>query len=159
MGGVQDTMYVDLLSVLEENYIEMIEGATSWKDYLSLFLTNLTFFIGYGITLFLMGILKVADMSMVSGYLLSRIFLLQVMKFLFPIAVAFSSLKQTSGLLGKWIRMYIGISLLGIVYIGILGFCALAATTLQSSFGFADSGGIFDSYLNMNFTVWGTLYV
>lgn len=157
MGNVEDDMYTDLLSTVSEDYIMITDGAHDWMDMISVVLSNLTFFIGFIFVLLLSGIVKIADMSMVCGFLLSRIFLLDVMKFLFPIAVAFSSLKQTSGLLGKWIKMYVGLSLLGIVYIGILGFCSITTTALQNSFREVGNGGFFDGYLNMNSSVWGAL--
>ena len=58
VGNTNDTMYADLLSTLEENYFVMTDGAETWKDLLSAVLTNMTFFVGYGITLLLMGIVR-----------------------------------------------------------------------------------------------------
>ena len=126
-------------------------------DILTAIVSNLVFFIGYTLALLLMVICKIAEMAMVCGYLLARVFLLEVMKFLFPIAVALSTIKQTSGLIAKWLRMYIGLSLLGIVYIGIIHFCALTQEHLQNAFTDYSGDGFFSNFLTMNMSVWGSL--
>jgi hypothetical protein len=154
IGGVEDTMYSDLLGVLNEDYALMMDGANDWMDMLGVILSNIMFFVGYLLVLLLSGIVLLADMSMVCGYLLTRVFLLEIMKFLFPIAIALSTLKQTSGLIGKWLRMYIGLSLLGVIYIGIIGFSSLVAVELQNEFMSFEKADFWGSYLNLHYSIW-----
>lgn len=157
MGSVDDSLYANLLSSINDDYLMQIEGASGAMDMASAVLGNLAFFIGYVIVLLLAGICKIAEMSMVCGYLLTRVFFLEIMKFLFPIAVALSTLKQTSGLIAKWLKLYIGLSLLGIIYIGIIKVCDLTQVALHSSFKLGFTSNEFIGYLNMNGSVWGAL--
>lgn len=157
MSTTESSIYTDLMDNLTQQYDDVMFGADSWSDMLTSILGNVIFFIGYILALILMGICKIAEMSMVCGYLLVRVFFLELMKFLFPIAVALSTIRQTSGLIAKWLRLYIGLSLLGIFYIGILRLCDLTQSALQSSFSGEYASDLFDSYLNLNMGVWGSL--
>lgn len=157
MSTVDSSGYTDLLASLNINYDLIIAPANGWVDYLTVILGNITFFIGYILVLVLMGLCKIAEMSMVCGYLLTRIFFLEIMKFLFPIAIALSTIKQTSGLIAKWLRLYIGISILGIVYIAIFKICDIALVELQSAFTNYDGEGFFEGFLGLNVSVWGAL--
>lgn len=155
MSGIDDSLYSDILMTVNENYENMMDGATDWLDMLGAILSNFSFIGGYLLVLFLLGMCKIADMSMVCGYLLTRIFFLEVLTFLFPIAVALSTIKQTSGLIAKWLKLYIGVSLLGIIYIGIIKLCSITQSALHSSFLTENSSDFFDAYLNMNLSIWG----
>lgn len=157
MSTIDDSLYSDLLMAINEDYETAMSGATNWWEMLGAILSNLSFFIGYILILILMGVCKIADMSMVSGFLLTRIFLLEVMKFIFPIAIALSTLRQTNGLIAKWVKLYIGLSLLGIIYIGIIKMCSLTQYYLHRSFTNDMSTTFLDSYLNMNMSIWGGL--
>jgi hypothetical protein len=157
VAGVDDTMYSDLMGILNEDYMLMMEGADGALELLAVVLSNLMFFLGYIIVLLVSGIVLLADMSMVCGYLLTRVFLLELLQFLFPIAVALSTLKVTSGLLGKWVRIYIGVSLLGAVYIGIIKFCSLVTIALQKSFQAGERADFWDSFLNLHSSAWAAI--
>lgn len=157
MQTVEDSVYTDLLFEIRDDYEAMNAGAEDWMDYIGVFFGNIGFFVGYMVALLLVGIVKIADMAMVTGYLLTRVFFLEIMKFLFPIAVALSTLKQTSGLIGKWLKLYIGVSVLGIIYIGIIKLCSITQLALQAQFKNVNNDGMFDSYMSMNLNVWSSL--
>lgn len=82
----------------------------------------------------LISFMKIADMAITVGYLLSRLFLIQLMKLFFPFVIALSTLDITKDLFGKWIKRYIGLFLLGLAYIGIINFCYLIQSTLLNQF-------------------------
>ena len=138
----------DLYSKLNDELLVQLENVfgsddLAWYDFISLIVGNLIFFVGYIIALLLMGLCKIADLSMTAGYLLSRLFLIELMKFIFPIVIALSTLDQTKDLLGRWIKKYIGLFVLGIAYIGIIHFCALVQNALQTQFTVNDSDALF----------------
>ena len=74
--------------------------------------------------------LHFVDIAITSMYLLQRVFLLQLFKFLFPFAVAFSALKETQSMFWKWIKIYIGLFVLGIAYIAIIKFSVVVYGTI-----------------------------
>ena len=89
----------------------------------------------YGLFLgILVSLIKLADLAVTAGFLLSRLFLIQLMKLLFPFVIALSTLEITKDLLGKWIKRYIGLFLLGLAYIGIIKFCAVLQDVLLLQF-------------------------
>lgn len=93
-----------------------------------------------GILGILVSFMKIADMAVTVGYLLTRMFLIQLMKLLFPFVIALSTLDITKDLLGKWIKRYIGLFLLGLAYIGIINFCYLVQDSLLDQFSTLPSG-------------------
>ncbi|CAH8295972.1 hypothetical protein EV196_11320 [Mariniflexile fucanivorans] len=157
MSTTQSSLYTDLLQMLTDDYDTIVKDAEDGWDMLTAILGNLIYFIGFLIVLVVMGICKIAEMAMISGYLLTRVFFLEIMKFLFPIAVALSTIKQTNGLIAKWLRLYIGLAILGIVYIGIIKFCDLTQMHLQNSFKMAGDLDFFNSFLSVNSSIWGAL--
>lgn len=82
----------------------------------------------------LAGLCKIADLSITAGYLLQRVFLLELLKFLFPMAIAFSTSSQLGRFFYSWILRYIGVFIMGIAYIGIIKFTTLVGTTLANQF-------------------------
>ncbi len=156
MNSTPSTLYTDLLTTLELDYVLMTSSAEDGLDMFGLVSGNITYFVGYLLVLILVGICKIAEMSMICGYLLTRVFFLEIMKFLFPIAVALSTIKQTSGLISKWLRLYIGVSLLGLIYIGILKICDITQEQLQASFT-NYSPDFFGSFMNLNISIWAAL--
>ncbi|MFI8410835.1 hypothetical protein ACIGHM_29045 [Streptomyces diastaticus] len=157
MTSTKNTTYTDLIASLSTHYEVVMGEPDDAIELFSAMVTNITFFIGYIISLLLMAVCKIAEMSMVCGYLLARVFFLEIMKFIFPIAVALSTIKQTSGLISKWLKLYIGLSLLGLIYIGIFKICDITQTQLQNSFTSYENAGFFDSFLSMNASIWGSL--
>lgn len=70
------------------------------------------------------------DVAVTSMYLLQRVFLIQLFKFIFPLAIAFSTLDKMSDMLYRWIKIYIGLFVLGIAYIAIIKFSVIVYDTL-----------------------------
>ncbi len=88
---------------------------------------------------------KIADLSMTSSYLLVRLFMIQLFKLLFPLVIALSTLDATKDLLGKWIKKYIGVMVLGLGYIAIINFCNVVQELLVKQFIENESGEKFAS--------------
>lgn len=72
------------------------------------------------------------DVAITSMYLLQRIFLIQLFKFIFPLALAFSTLDKMSDMFYRWIKIYIGLFILGIAYVAIIKFSVSVHTVLQN---------------------------
>lgn len=79
---------------------------------------------------FVASLLHLIDVAITSMYLLQRIFLIQLFKFIFPLAIAFSTLDKMSDMLYRWIKVYIGLFVLGIAYIAIIKFSVVVYDTL-----------------------------
>ena len=72
---------------------------------------------------------------------MQRVFILQLLKFLFPLAIALSTYSGTQKLFHSWILRYIGIFILGIAYIGIINGTSLLQRALLNQFGADNSFG------------------
>lgn len=83
-------------------------------------------------TFFVAKVLHLIDVAITSMYLLQRVFLIQLFKFIFPLAVAFSTLDKMSDMLFRWIKIYIGLFVLGIAYIAIIKFSVIVYNTLAN---------------------------
>lgn len=83
-------------------------------------------------TFILAVILQVVDIAITSIYLLQRLFLIQLFKFVFPFAVAFSTLKETQDMFFRWIKIFIGLFVLGIAYIAIIKFSVIIYNTIAN---------------------------
>ena len=101
-------------------------------------------------------IFYVADMAMTCSYLLTRVFLIQLLKLLFPLVIALSTLDITKDLFGRWIKKYIGQLILGLAYIAIINFTNVVQELLVAQF-LSDSGGNFASIGYMSPTFVGCL--
>lgn len=92
------------------------------------------------ILIVLITLCKIADLAMTAGYLISRLFLIELMKLLFPLVIALSTLDATKDLFSKWIKRYIGLFLLGLAYIGIINFCSVLQDSLLMQFAKDEDG-------------------
>lgn len=72
------------------------------------------------------------DVAITSLYLLQRLFLIQLFKFIFPLALAFATLDKMSDMFWRWIKIYIGLFVLGIAYIAIIKFSVVIYNTIAS---------------------------
>lgn len=122
------------MQTLGEQYKNFIDSNdSSWFDSSTL-LANLGSFIAIGFSSLILLIIKIGDLSVTVGTLLVRSFMIQLMKFIFPIIVALSTLDSTKGLLMKWGKIYLAILLLGIIYIGVINFSLTVFTIITNSF-------------------------
>ncbi|WP_395076789.1 hypothetical protein [Flavobacterium sp.] len=143
MGNTSSDLYTELNTAMEEQWNSTMAGCITWYDYLGAALSSVLFVITFVVAQLLMVLCKIADLSITTGYLLVRVFLIQFMKMVFPLIIALSTLDITKDLLGRWIKKYIGLFVLGIAYIGILHFTSLMQTALISQFRQANGDGLF----------------
>ena len=114
-------------------------GADAWYDYIAIFFANIYILIIYIISLVLGALLKIADLSITASYLVVRLFIVKLLQFLFPLAVALSTYSGTQKLFHTWILRYIGVFILGVAYIGIINITGLIQTTILQQF---ESSGV-----------------
>lgn len=88
------------------------------------------------------GLCKIADLSITAGYLLQRVFIVKLLQFLFPLAIAFSTSTQLGKFFYSWIMRYIGVFILGIAYIGIIKFTGIVSTSLVNQFDISPTKGV-----------------
>lgn len=133
MYGTPSNLYEELATSIKQHNDDLLEDI-GFLDMLSMPI-DLLLTLFYGALLsFLITLCKIADLAMTAGYLIARLFLLQLMKLLFPLVIALSTLDITKDLLAKWIKRYIGLFLLGLAYIGIINFCSALQDTLLMQF-------------------------
>ena len=141
-GSVSSQMNMptnDIYTIIEEEINMKIEkifaDADGWMDYMVVIGDSIGAILGLVLVSLLVVIVKIADMCVVTSYLLLRIFFIKLLVFLFPLAIALSTLDATKNLLGSWIKRYIGAFLLGIAYMGIIAFTNLIVTSMSNQFG------------------------
>jgi hypothetical protein len=130
----QPNAYQFILDKLMTKYAAIWDGVDGVFDSLDFFIKALPGFLVLIIGIILALLCMIADVSLTCGYLLTRLFMIEVMKFVFPIVIALSTLDMTKDLLGRWIKKFIGLFVLGILYLGIINFSELLATTLLNQF-------------------------
>jgi len=133
MGETESSLYLELEEEFASQMERLSEG-TGTRIFNLIVPTTFLFFIVNGIVTIVMFFLKIADMSMTAGYLISRLFLIELIKFIFPIVIALNTLDAFKDLFFKWIKRYIGLLVLGIGYIGVIHFCSLLQKALLEQF-------------------------
>jgi hypothetical protein len=100
--------------------------------------TDIKFFVSYipnaimaGIVVIISLVLMLLDFAVTAVYLLQRLFLVQLFKFLFPFAIALSTTKGFEDMLPRWVKIYIGLFVLGIAYTAIYQFCGIIQDVVQ----------------------------
>ena len=134
MQSTSSDLYADLFDTIWIEIQNTFDGCEAWYDYLAAICLDIVSVI----FLIIMGILallcKLADLSVTASFLLQRVFILKLLQFIFPLALAFSTLSKMDNLFYGWIRRYIGIFILGIAYIGIINFAGIVQTSLSNAF-------------------------
>lgn len=74
--------------------------------------------------------LRLIDFAITSMYLLQRLFLVQLFLFIFPLALAMSTTPGYQDMLPRWVKIYIGLFILGIAYNGVLSFSFIVYDTI-----------------------------
>ncbi|NJM78998.1 MAG: hypothetical protein HC854_04040 [Flavobacterium sp.] len=154
MAWTNNDIYTQLNDSLVEQWDSVMDGCEDWMDYIGVIASSITFVIFYIIAVLLASICSVADLSLTASYLLIRIFLIQLMKVIFPIIIAYSTLDITKDLLGKWIKRYTGLMLLGLAYLGIVNFTYLVQDALQKQFVLSND---FDTGTQLNHYAFGLI--
>lgn len=79
-------------------------------------------------------ILQVIDFAITSMYLLQRLFMVKLFIFIFPIALALSTTPGYNDMLPRWVKIYIGLFILGIAYNGVMAFSFVVYDTIAPNF-------------------------
>lgn len=134
MHSTSSDLYEDLFNSIWLEIQDTYKGCTRWYDYIAPTFLNLISIIFLIFTSILAMLCKLADLSVTASYLLQRIFIIKFLQFVFPLALAFSTLSKMDNLFYSWIRRYIGVFLLGIAYIGIINFADIVQASIVTSF-------------------------
>lgn len=112
--------------------LDKIADQYSGLDYIGFYLSLIPLYLTTGLMTFTKQILTVLDMAVVGMYLIQRIFLIQLFKVIFPFAVALSTTKGFEDMFSRWVKIYIGLFVLGIGYTGIMKFSEIIYSFVQS---------------------------
>ena len=134
MQNTSSNLYKELDDLIRKKVTEMVGDAEDGWDYAGVILSNFFVMLSMVFAMLLGGLCKLAD-------LVQRVFILQLLKFLFPLAIALSTYSGTQKLFHSWILRYIGIFILGIAYIGIINGTSLLQRALLNQFGADNSFG------------------
>ncbi len=153
MNATSSDLFQNLNDQVSTKMDNIFIGCEDVFDYMGAFFANVIIIVTLLITWLIGGLCKLADMSITASYLIQRIFILKLLQFLFPLAIAFSTYSGTSKLFSGWILRYCGIFILGIGYIGIINITELLQATIIAQF---DTGG--GNYGMMGNTIDGTVF-
>lgn len=104
-------------------------------DKMSYYTSLMPLYLTTGLMTFTQEILAVLDMAVVGMYLIQRVFLLQLFKFIFPFAIALSTTKGFEEMFSRWIKIYVGLFVLGIAYVAIIKFTSIIFEFIQKKVG------------------------
>ncbi|UTG66821.1 type IV secretion system protein (plasmid) [Elizabethkingia anophelis] len=159
MHGTSSDLYTDLMNNIWMKFEELFEGCDAWYDYISAVAGSLISIIFLVIGALLAILAKIADLSITAGYLVQRIFILQLLKFLFPLMLAFGTFTKMENMLYSWIKRYIGMFILGIAYIGIINFTSLIQSAVSSQFSGTDFGTGSSGIVDFGFGILVTIII
>lgn len=134
LGNTSSDVYKDLADQVNENIGLMFSECEDTLDFIIVFSRFFVQLFVMGLILIMGSLFKLADMSITASFLVQRVFIIQLLKFLFPLVIAFSTLDQTQNLLFSWVKRYIGMFVLAIAYIGIINFMKLVQSSLYKQF-------------------------
>lgn len=135
MNNSSSILYLDLNRLVIKKIDDMFNGAEDVLDYIGVFMESFMIIISLIVAWIIGGLCKLADMSITASYLIQRLFILKLLKILFPLALALSTYSGTQKLFHTWILRYIGVFILGIAYIGIIGLTTQVQIALSAQFG------------------------
>jgi membrane protein len=107
----------------------------------------LLFFIEYIIFIILAMLCKIADLSITASYLLQRLFIIELLKFLLPVAVVMSFWEKWENMLMSWLKRYFGVLVLGLAYVGIINFIDLVCKSIMNQFNVYGEVGELSAYM------------
>ena len=114
-----------------KKYYMDIQKPPGGKGSLNWYISIIPNSIMAGIIVIISIILNLLDFAVTAVYLLQRLFLLQLFKFLFPFAIALSTTKGFEDMLPRWVKIYIGLFVLGFAYTAIYKFCDIIYKILE----------------------------
>ncbi len=134
MGKTESNLFDQINDRVDSVTDTMFENCSDFSDYLGAIVGTLRLWIGLVIVWVLGLFCKLADLSMTAGYLVQRVFIKELLRFLFPLTIALSTYSGTQKLFHSWILRYIGVFILGISYIGIIKGAGLMEIILLNQF-------------------------
>lgn len=129
----EDDFYSTIMYNVELKFTSSVKDLDAW-DMLFGPIDLLCALLYYLVFLALAALCKIADLSMTAAYLLQRIFIIELLKFLLPVAVVLSLWEKWENMLMSWLKRYFSMVVLGLAYVGIINFIALVRDALQSQF-------------------------
>lgn len=153
MNTTSSDLFGNLNDQVSQKMDTIFSGSEDVFDYMGAFFGNVIIIVTLLFTWLIGGLCKLADLSITASYLVQRIFILKLLQFLFPLAVALSTYTGTAKLFSSWILRYIGVFILGIGYIGIINITELLQSTIMSQF---NTGG--GNYGAMGNTIDGSIF-
>lgn len=153
MSSTSSDLFGNLNDQVAQKMDDIFAGSEDVFDYMGAFFANIFIIVTLIFTWLLGGLCKLADLSITASYLVQRIFILKLLQFLFPMAVALSTYQGTAKLFSSWILRYIGVFILGIGYIGIINLTELLQSTIMAQF---NTGG--GNYGAMGNTIDGSIF-
>jgi len=131
--------------------LDKIADQYSGLDYIGFYMSLIPLYLTTGLMTFTKQILGVLDMAVVGMYLIQRVFLIQLFKVIFPFAVALSTTKGFEDMFSRWVKIYIGLFVLGIGYTGIMKFSEIIYNFVQSKVNLQMSDISFETNLGVIF--------
>jgi hypothetical protein len=111
--------------------VDTMADDMSAMDRISFYTSLLPLYLTSGLMMFLQQIIEVLDFAVVGMYLIQRVFMLQLFKFIFPFAVALATTKGFEEMFTRWIKIYVGLFVLGIAYMAVIKFGGLVYSFIQ----------------------------
>ncbi|AVM51550.1 hypothetical protein [Capnocytophaga sp. oral taxon 878] len=88
----------------------------------------------YVIFLLISACCKIADLSITAAYLVQRVFIIELLKFLLPLVTVLSIFEKFENLLISWVKRYAGMIILGVAYIAIIKFMYFVQDSIMLQF-------------------------
>ena len=143
----ESNLYENLMYETEQVFAKRMQEMSGW-DILTGASDLLVGTVIYLVVLILSLLFKLADLSITASYLLQRVFIIEILKFLFPLVIVLSLWGQWENLFISWLKRAFGTAILGVMYIAIINFTELVQVKLLSQFQ-TETGGA-------DFTVWAS---
>lgn len=139
MGWTESNLYADMLLKTEE---KLKQKEISFWDIMTGAQELMVSFLIYIVIFILSLLFKVADLSITVSYLLQRLFIIELLKLLLPVALVVSLWKGWENMLISWLKRYFGMLVLGIAYMGIINFSHLVQDKIIEQFNTSQFGNL-----------------
>lgn len=145
----ESDLYEEMINDINAKVELKMAGTTGWsiltgEDTFGL----VVFVIQYIVFLLLSGLCKIADLSLTAAYLLQRIFIIELLKFLFPVAVVTSLWEKWDNMLISWVKRYFGMIILGIAYVGVINFTGMVGKEIMKQYDYYGTGADLTIYMS-----------
>lgn len=134
LSSTSSDLYANLMDDIWIKFRELFAGCEEWYDYIQAVAASFISIIILLVAAVFAMLAKIADLSVTASYLVQRVFILQLLKFVFPLMLAFGNFSKMETMLYSWIKRYMGVFILGIAYIGVINFMGVVQKSLTSAF-------------------------